>query len=285
MNIPTNKRSDRIFVLACGRSCDSVDFLPFLKGEYVIAVSRWAFLFKKHPFDFYHVNDNYRLIPLTMKHGGMDIYREFMSSEAPNWIGNPKQENSAFTKYEIELGPHTYNTRSWCQTNLFDSEFLNNDGQMPVKTPQDYFKDECFKEYPIQHTGFGSATRVAVDLAYFLKFKTCYIMSLDTVPVYGGWYSKHIEGVAISPSTIKPTTTYSQHPSKQNVWSPKVWSSRYGLYKGFNIRRVVPRDMYDIERKDVANKKRGVFKTVFYEDLVNDSPEVIDEIQYYDWVA
>jgi len=281
MNLSLDKRPDRIFVLTCGRSCDSVDFLPFLKNEYVIAVSRWAFLFKEHPFDFYYVNDHHRLIPMTIQYGGFDTYKDFMASDLVTWNKNYKKDEKAFVKYDIKRGKYTYTTRPWASKSLFDADFLNENGVMPTERPQDYFKDEHFKKYPVQYTGYGSATRVAVDLAYFLKFKTCYIMALDAVSVQGGWYSRHITDIAAPQSSTQPTVAY----SRNSTFSTHVWRGRYSLYKGFDVRRVVPKDMYDIERKEVDNPQRRVFKTVFYEDVVNDSPAIIDEIKYHDWVT
>lgn len=281
MNISLNKRPDRIFVLTCGRSCDNVDFLDFLKGEYVIAISRWAFLYKEIPFDFYYINDCHRLMAMTAKYGDLNLYKEFMASDSVKWYKNFRSDKTAFKKYNIKFGEHSYPTYPWNSASLDDTLLLNSDGSMQLDQPQEYFNDDYFKKIPLQYTGFGSATRVGIDLAYYLKFKTCYIIGADPVYLDGGWYSKHITDISVPARASDPSSTY----SRTTLFSGSVWKRRYKMYKGFNVRRVVSKDIFDIERKEpTSNRKRKFFKTVFYEDLIDDSPEVIDDIEYYDWI-
>ena len=284
MNLDVNKRQDRVFVLACGKSCDVVDFLPFLKNEYVIAVSRWLF-YDKFNFDFYFVNDAEKLIPIAHRHGGMDELKQFFSSDLIKWTRDADTDVKQFEKYNITWGKHTYGTFPWnkIKWNLNHEHLLQPSGEMSVDRPADHFTDANFSRYEIPGTGHGTAARCAIDLAYFLKFKTCYLMSVDTFPMPGGGYSNHILDKAVVPGRKKT-------PYKRNIfWIQTMWKKRYSQYKGMKVRRVVPKEVFALEKQESKNNpsiltRLGMFKNVLYEDLIEDCPHVVDDINYHSYV-
>jgi hypothetical protein len=284
MNLDLTKRPDRVFVLACGKSCDIVDFLPFLKNEYVIAVSRWLF-YDGFDFDFYFVNDAEKLIPIANRHGGLSELTDFFASDLVKWTRDADEDILQFEKKGVVWGDNTYGTYPWKKINygLNHEKFLQSNGEMPVDRPQDYFSSDWFSQYEIPGTGLGTASRCAIDLAYFLRFKTCYIMSVDTYPIPGGGYSKHILEKAVVPGRKK-------NPYIRNIfWIQNLWKKRYQTYRGMQLRRVVPKDMlYAEQREGVTDKlvlyKLGMFKNVLYEDLIDDNPEVVTDIKYHSYV-
>jgi hypothetical protein len=154
---------------------------------------------------------------------------------------------------------------------------------MSVDRPADYFSDSNFNQYEIPGTGHGTAARCAVDLAYFLKFKTCYLMGLDTFPMPGGGYSNHILEKAVVPGRKK-------NPYVRNIfWIQTMWKKRYAQYKGMEIRRVVPKETFDLEMHESKTDpliltRLGMFKNVLYEDLIEDCPQTISSINYHTYV-
>lgn len=287
-----DKKKDRVFVLACGKSCDLVNYLDFLRGEYVIAVSRWLF-FDGYKFDFYFVNDSSRLLASARVHGGLGILKDFYAGVDCKWLRGTDKDRLAERKYGILPGKYSYNTSGILKCrepvtsdawNLMDEAFLNADGTMPVENPYDHFSHENFSQYKIKGTGCGTATRCAVDLAYFLKFKTCYLMSLDTFPISGGGYSNHIMKYAIP-------TVRREHPYLvQGCFDQRMWANRYAQYKGMNLRRIVPENMLSQELEISKSSKKvaknvGMFKTVLYENLINGNETVEDCVTYNHYVV
>jgi hypothetical protein len=285
-----DKKKDRVFVLACGKSCDLVDYLEFLRGEYVIAISRWLF-FDGFKFDFYFVNDTGLLTRSANTHGGLPELKSFCNGNSAKWFSNTHRDLSTEALFGIETGQYSYRTNGIipCRTKpntelwqLDDEEFLNSNGTMPVENPYDYFSDANFSQYKIKGTGCGTATRCAVDLAYFLKFKNCYLMNVDTFPIEGAGYSKHILKYAVPEA--RRTTPY----LRNGFFDVRTWGHRYGQYRGMNLRRIVPENMFSQEIEIAKTSKKvaknvGMFKTILYENLICEN-EKIEDITYNHYV-
>lgn len=287
-----DKKKDRVFVLACGKSCDLVNYLDFLRGEYVIAVSRWLF-FDGYKFDFYFVNDSGLLIKSANLHGGLSQLKTFCSGNSAKWFRDSVKDKNIESAFGLQMGNYTYRTNGIvkCRTKpntepwqLNDEEFLNSNGTMSVENPYDHFSHANFSQYKIKGTGCGTATRCAVDLAYFLKFKTCYLMNVDTFPIEGAGYSKHILKYAVPEA--RRTTPY----IRNGFFDVRTWGHRYTQYKGMNLRRVVPENMLSQELEIAKTSKKvaknvGMFKTVLYENLINENETVEDCVTYNHYVV
>lgn len=287
----TDKKKNRVFVLSCGRSCDTVDYLEFLRNEYVIALSRWCF-YEEYKFDFYFINDSGLLIKLATKYGGLEQLKTFCGGNSAKWFRDAKYDSMVEKKYNVQFGDNTYRTHELipCRTpsntklwQLNDEEFLNENGTMPVGNPFDYFSHQNFSKYKIKGTGCGTVTRCAIDLAYFLRFKTCYVMNVDVCPFDGASYSKYIMKYAIRPD--RKTNSY----KRNGFFDVKTWRHRYAQYKGMNIRRVVPECVFSYElseskaSKTIA-KKLGMFKNVLYENLIQGITDYETSVVYNNYV-
>ena len=68
-----------------------------------------------------------------------------------------------------------------------------------------------------------------------------------------------------------------------------MWRKRYAQYKGMSVRRVVPKKTFQMEMQESKNNpsvltRLGMFKNVFYEDLIDDCPHIVDDINYLPYV-
>ncbi len=304
MNLSLDKRSDRIFILGCGNSCMPDGLLDFLKNEYVIAVSQWALLADKYPFDFYFLNDNYRWTGDVKK-----SMFEFFQTDHVKWAksippikagecGNDESFINEFSALGYTFGKHTYGAVPFKKNTMYDEEFLMN-GKMSCENPQTYFTDAHFSKYKIQRTGYGSVVRCAVDLAYFLRFKKCYILNLDVVPIIGNSYNDYINSVSPGGSiTEEKICTVKGGGYRSSVFFDWLWEHRFKIFaeRGFDVKRVVTSSTHLYETSFLNGNKFKVensllkeyenrhqyFKTILYEDLINGNEELINK--NYRWM-
>ena len=329
-----NKKSDRVFIILGGKSCLPSGLFEFLKNEYVIGCSQWALLYEKYPFDFYYVND---LRQMSMATINPETLFNFFQTDHIKWVNYLTSEGwygTFFKEFEQrghKLGKYTYDSEFVYGNGLDDAEFLV-DGKMSVTNPYEYFSDEWFSKYKIQRNfvpkisgtdsnkqgAIGGVMRCATDLAYFLRFKKCYLINTDPVPTPGPVYNEYITSVYDNNKphdssgefgsegrvgfTIEDLKSgnYSDANAHNTAFPIELWKQRISLYnnRGLEVRRVVSRESYEYEKSVIHGEfkiednfiekykhNQGVFKTVFYEDLVNDEPEIISEINYHDWVV
>jgi hypothetical protein len=290
-----DKKSDRIFVLGCGSSSMHPDLMEFLKNEYVIAVSQWALIVDEFPFDFYFINDNYRWRRKSIR----EKMHDFFETDIPKWSkslgGDVPNEDSFFDSFKENrvFGKHTYSAVPW--TNQFDvDERLLVNGKLSSDSPEKYFSDKWYSKINVHRTGYGSITRCAVDLAFRLRFKNCYILNFDSIPLVGTAYNEHISK-AFSHKIITEENINNSRSYLNCGFSKPTWRSRQEVYKkyGMNVSRVITSDVNEYERKfclgnnkkinpDVVkffHPRRFFFETHLYEDLVRGDINPLDDVK------
>ena len=109
-------------------------------------------------------------------------------------------------------------------------------------------------------------------------------MNVDTFPIEGAGYSKHILKYAVPEA--RRTTPY----IRNGFFDVRTWGHRYTQYKGMNLRRVVPENMLSQELEIAKTSKKvaknvGMFKTVLYENLINGNETVEDCVTYNHYVV
>lgn len=292
-----SKQNDRIFVIGCGSSSMHPDLMNFLKNEYVIAVSQWALLYQKFPFDFYFINDNYRWRKKEIREKMYD----FFETDLPKWsktLGKDSvflNEREFFETFRTSrvLGKNSYSAIQWNYEFGIDETLLEN-GRWTLDNPEKYFSDEYFKNIKVHSTGYGSVTRCAVDLAFRLRFKKCYILNFDSIPLVGTAYNEHISDVfqhkIITEENINNSDAY-----RNCGFSKPVWKKRHEVYSkyGMEVKRVITQEVDEYERRfcngennkinsDVVSffkPRRFFFETLTYEELANGTCASIPDVK------
>lgn len=288
-----NKNSNRVFILGCGRSCDSLDFLNDLKTEYTLGISRWLFV-KDFDCDFYYVADTYKLLTLCIKYGGFDEFKTFMkSNKNTKWIRNWEKDTSFLTANNFEFGKNTYYTSEKTKgyskskfircladnryygkifshyedlkrSNSFDSRFNQHTySQIELLSPE---KSNSYPRY--------CAINYSISLAYLLGFSECYLVNFDVMsevdPNASGAYSKYI-------MKYKDSCGLEPKRKKNKYESFCGWSESFlncHNFKGMKIRRLVPHSQYITESRYCETSKKienrhNLIKTICYEDFMN----------------
>ena len=275
------KNSDRVFILGCGHSSMTPYLLDFLKDEYVIAVSQWAFLYDQFPFDFYYMNDNYRWASSSRLQTGMS---DFFQLDVPTWSkslgeGTFPNETNFFSEFgkNKQFGKHTYTSIKW--TNNFDlNSELFPSGVRTTDEIERYFTDEYFSKIKICATGYGSVIRCAVDLAFNLRFKNCFLLNLDTIPFPGeSYYNKYVDQVYRGKNNDVECINRNALTQEKSVWTDgyrssvffeKIWKTRYDAFSKHNmvLKRAIPQGTHEYEQNFCSyNDKRFTKETVdFY---------------------
>ena len=289
------KNSSRVFIMGCGSSSMHPDLMKFLKNEYVIAVSQWALLVDEFPFDFYFVNDNYRWRKPNIQNKMYD----FLKTDIPKWsktLGDGvKNEISFFNKFKQDnnFGKHTYSSVPWSMRFDVNSEELTN-GKLAVDDPEQYFSDEYFRKIEVQRTGYGSVTRCAVDLAFRLRFKECYILNFDSIPLIGTAYNEHISR-AFKHQLITEENINNKKYYLNCGFSKPTWRTRHQVYNkyGMQVKRVITSDVNDYETAFCLgnNKKihetmvkffrprRFFFETCLFENLIKGDYKPLSDVK------
>lgn len=292
------KNSNRVFVLGCGGSSMHPEIMNFLKNEYVIAVSQWALLYEELQFDFYFINDNYR-----WRGKLRDKMQNFFTTDVPKWsksLGqtDTKNEQNFFDSFKSKytFGRHTYSAVPWSNKILDVDESLTVNGKLSVDNPESYFSDENFSKIKINRTGYGSVTRCAVDLAFFLRFKECYILNFDSIPLLGSAYNDYISRafrqMPINEDNINNSKSY-----VNCGFSKPTWTRRKKVYNeyGMQVRRVITSEVNLYEQNfcngnlqkikksvvDYFSPRRHFFETCLFENIMsgNTSPETNIEVK------
>ena len=299
------RNTKRIFLLGCGKSCDSLNFLEDLKDKYTLGISRWLFV-KDFECDFYFTNDCYQLISRCLKYGGFDELKYFLeSNENTKWVRTRPKDIKYFRDNNITLGNGSYgcnmfkkksfhkNLRTQSHlTSLFQYyEYLKKNGKFHDRLNKDTYS----KIKLLSSTSFcGGAMTHALSLAYALGFSECYMIGFDAMSfrnnISNGVYSKYIMNYEMNSGItdkdkIKPLTSKHQTPG----WSESY--CRAENYKGMKIRRLVPEKMRKFElelykKNPIKMKKLEMIRTISYEKLMYEGIEndFCNQIKYYDWV-
>ena len=292
-----NKNSNRVFILGCGRTCDSLDFLKDLKHEYTLGISRWLFV-KDFDCDFYYVADTGKLLTLCKKYGGFDEFKTFMkSNKNTKWIRNWEQDTSILTANNFEFGKNTYYTSKKTkgypkskfircladnryygkifshyedlkQSNLFDSRF----------NQHTYSQIELLSSEKSNPHPRYCAINYSISLAYLLGFSECYLVNFDVTSEVdsnvAGAYSKYIMKYKDSCGLVP-----NRKKNKYNTFCG--WNKSYlnsNNFKGMKIRRLVPDNQYKKEielykENSKKLKKLEMIKTIPYEKFMYEGPE------------
>ena len=287
---------NRVFVLGCGSSSMHPELMNFLKNEYVIAVSQWALLVDEFPFDFYFLNDNYRWSSEKFQSKIFD----FFERDIPTWsksLGTDAEvtnEHNFFESFKKTrtFGKHTYSAIPWSfKFDVSENDLINN--KMSVDEPQKYFSHTHYNNIKIQRTGYGSVTRCAVDLAFRLRFKECFVLNLDSIPIIGTTYNEYISSV-FSSSVTTESNINNKNSYRNSGFSIPTWRTRHEKYKryGMKLRRVISADINQYEKKfcegynqnidpEMVNyftPRRFFFKTCLFEDILQGNTTPISEI-------
>jgi hypothetical protein len=299
------KNTKRIFLLGCGKSCDSLNFLEDLKDEYTLGISRWLFV-KDFECDFYFVNDCFQLISRCLKYGGFDELKYFLeSNDNTKWVRTRPKDIKYFRDNNITLGNQSYGCNMFKKksfhknlrtqnhlTRLFQYyEYLKQIGKFGDRLNKDTYSTIKLLSSNIF---CGGAMTHALSLAYALGFRECYMIGFDVMSfknnISNGVYSKYIMNYETSSGMTngdktKPLTRRCQTPG----WSESY--CRAENYKGMKIRRVVPEDQYQKELKLYTEDSRKVerlemIKTISYEKFMYEGieTEFSKNIKYNKWV-
>lgn len=288
---------NRVFVLGCGSSSMHPELMNFLKNEYVIAVSQWALLVDEFPFDFYFLNDNYRWSSEKFQSKIFD----FFERDIPTWsksLGTDAEvtnEHNFFESFKKTrtFGRHTYSAIPWSfNFDVSENDLINN--KMSVDEPQKFFSHTHYNNIKIQRTGYGSVTRCAVDLAFRLRFKECFVLNLDSIPLVGTAYNEHISK-AFKHRVITEENINNKKYYLNCGFSKPTWRKRHEVYNkyGMQVKRVITSNVNDYETEFCLgnNKKidetmvkffkprRFFFDTCLFENLITGDSKPLPDVK------
>lgn len=283
------KNHSRVFIMLGGKSCLPENIFEFLKKEYVIGVSQWCLLHEKFPFDFYYINDARSMYEATIDKKN---FFTFLETDKPSWFKYLVADESwnalpfrEFYNKKYKLGGHKYDSVEPPWKNAVDPPrydiFEDRVENIPPKSSNripNHFSDSYYKKIKIERTGTGNggALRCAIDLAYYLQFKQCYLLNIDTFPYPGPIYNEHITSVYDNNKPHFSTGDWGSEGRlgftldelKNGKYKPELshnsvaqypkymWNRRFSFFKDrdFSISRLVSRESYSYEQDIICGK-------------------------------